>query len=183
MPHRKTPIPEVRSSEIVHHGFFDVLVDNLQLPHGPKLDYTLVHFGAHAAVVIAETTEGKLIINHEYRHPAKQWLLSCPGGRIDTGESPIQAAKRELLEETGYGGGTFSILGTVFPFPAVANQQIIFVHAKDVAYLQPPALEEFELIHSQLKTPEELFHSIASGTPVDGVLCTGLFLWKNLQQK
>lgn len=179
MPHRKIPIPEVRESEIVHHGFFDVRIDTLQLPHGPKLPYTVVSIGSHAAVVIAETQEGKLIVNHEYRHPTKQWLLSCPGGRIDTGESPIETARRELLEETGYGGGTFSILGTVYPFPAVANQQIIFVHAKNVAYIQPPALEEFELIHTQLRTPEELFHTIATGSPVDGILCTGLFLWKN----
>ncbi|MBS0651607.1 MAG: NUDIX hydrolase [Verrucomicrobia bacterium] len=179
MPHRKTPIPEVKESHIVHHGFFDVRVDTLQLPHGPKRPYTVLNIKFHAAAVIAETKDGKLLVTQEYRHPTGQWLLSCPGGRIDTGESPIEAARRELLEETGYGGGEFSLLGSIYPYPSVTNQQIFFVHAKNVEYQQPPTLEDFELIHSELKTPEELFKSIATGSPVDGVFCSGLFLWRN----
>jgi ADP-ribose pyrophosphatase len=179
VPHRKTPIPEVKESHIVHHGFFDVRVDTLQLPHGPKRPYTVLNIKSHAAAVIAQTKDGKLLVTQEYRHPTGQWLLSCPGGRIDTGESPIEAARRELLEETGYGGGEFSLLGSIYPYPSVTNQQIFFVHAKNVAYQQPPTLEDFELIHSDLKTPEELFKAIATGSPVDGVFCSGLFLWRN----
>ncbi len=183
MSPRKIPIPEVRESEIVHHGFFDVRIDTLQLPHGPKRPYTVVNLKAHAAAVIAETADGKLLITQEYRHPTGHWLLSCPGGRIDTGESPIEAARRELLEETGYGGGEFSLMGSIYPFPSVTDQQIFFVHAKQVTYLRPPTLEEFELIHPQLITPQELFQAIAGGSLTDGVFCTGLFLWKNCHQK
>ncbi len=178
MPHRKTSIPQVKESQIVHHGFFDVKVDILQLPHGPKRPYTVLNIKAHAAAVIAETKDGKLLVTQEYRHPTGHWLLSCPGGRIDPGESPMETARRELLEETGYGGGEFSLLGSVYPYPSVTNQQIFFVHAKNIEYLQPPALEDFELIHSQLRTPEELFHAIATGSPIDGVFCSGLFLWR-----
>ena len=181
-PH-KVPIPEVRESEIVHHGFFDVRIDTLQLPHGPKRPYTVLNLKSHAAAVIAETKEGQLLVTQEYRHPTGQWLLSCPGGRIDIGESPLEAARRELLEETGYGGGEFSLIGSIYPFPSVTNQQIFFVHAKNVCYVQPPTLEEFELIHPQLITVQELFDSIAAGSPTDGVFCTGLFLWKNCFQK
>lgn len=180
MPHRKTPIPEVKESHIVHHGFFDVRVDTLQIPHGPKRPYTVLNIKSHAAAVIAETKDGKLLVTQEYRHPTGQWLLSCPGGRIDTGESPIEAARRELLEETGYGGGEFSLLGSIYPYPSVTNQQIFFVHAKNVEYQKPPTLEDFELIHADLKTPEELFQAIAAGSPVDGVFCSGLFLWRNI---
>ena len=88
-----TPIPEVKSSEIALHGFFDVRIDILQLPHGPKRPYYVVDIGIHAAAILAITKEGKLVITKEYRHPTKKWLLGCPGGRIDTGESPIEAAK------------------------------------------------------------------------------------------
>ncbi len=179
MTFRKIPIPKVVESQIVHHGFFDVMVDTLQLPDGPKRPYTVLSIKAHAAAVIAETKDGKLLVTQEYRHPTGHWLLSCPGGRIDSDESPMEAARRELLEETGYGGGEFSLLGSIYPYPSVANQQIFFVHAKNVEYLQPPTLEDFELIHSQLKTPEELFDAIAAGPPIDGVFCSGLFLWRN----
>ncbi len=173
-----TPIPEVKKREIVHHGFFDLCVDELHLPHGPTRSYYVLNIHSHAAAILAITTDGKFIINKEYRHPTRQWLLSCPGGRIDPGESPLEAAKRELLEETGYGNGAFSLLGSLYPFPAVTDQKIFYVLAKGVKFVQPPALEEFELIHPQEMTETELEREIISGNPVDGILCTALMLKK-----
>ena len=170
------PIPEVTSSETVYKGFFDMRVDHLKLPHGPTRPYTVLNTRVHAVAILAKTPDGKFVINKEYRHPTGKWLLSCPGGRIDLGESPLEAAKRELVEETGYGGGTFTLLGSVFPFPAVTDQPIYYILVENATYQQPPALETFELIHTELKSERELREEIASGVPIDGVLCTALFL-------
>jgi ADP-ribose pyrophosphatase len=172
-----TPIPEVKSSEIAFHGFFDVRIDQLHLPHGPKMPYYVVDIGVHAVAILAMTQEGKFVITKEYRHPTRKWMLGCCGGRIDTGESPIEAARRELLEETGYGNGTFSLISSVHPLPALTDHQINYIFAENVEYVKPPALEPFELIHIELKTKEELFAHIASGKDfIDGVLCTAFFL-------
>lgn len=181
LPHRIV-IPEVKTSEIVHEGYFNVRVDMLQLPHGPKLSYTVLEIGVHAASILARTKDGKFVINKEYRHPPGQWLLSCPGGRIDTGESPLEAAKRELLEETGYGGGKFILVGSAYPLPAITEQVIHYIYVENAEFLQPPALEAFELIQTELKTEQELLSEIASGSPVDGVLCTALMLSRKLWQ-
>lgn len=175
-PHSPIPIPEVKSSEIVYKGFFEVCVDQLQTPGGAKMSYSSVRLGVHAVAILAKTKEGKWIINKEYRHPTGKWLLSCPGGRIDTGESPMEAAKRELLEETGYGGGRFSILGNAYQCPALADQIVYYIYVEDAVFLQPAHHEPFEVIHTELKTPAELMSEIAAGFPVDGVLCTALFL-------
>jgi 8-oxo-dGTP pyrophosphatase MutT (NUDIX family) len=174
-----TPIPEVLSSEIALRGFFDVRIDLLQLPRGPKRPYYSVGFSTHAAAILAYTTDNKLIATKEYRHPTGKWVLGCPGGRIDTGESPIEAAKRELLEETGYGNGTFSVLTHVHPLAALTDHQIYYILAQDVEYIQPPALEPFELIQVELKEEAAVYEEILKGYPVDGVLCTALFL-KNI---
>jgi ADP-ribose pyrophosphatase len=171
-----TPIPEIVSSEIALHGFFDVRIDLLQLPHGPKRPYYSVEFGIHAAAVLAFTSDGKLLVTKEYRHPTGKWVLGCPGGRIDTGESPIEAAKRELLEETGYGNGTFSLMANIHPLAALTDHQIYYVLARNVELIQPPALEPFELIHVEVMNDKEIFEEIRSCNPVDGVLCTALFL-------
>ena len=181
MSNPKIPIPKVVSSEIAMHGFFDVRVDQLQLPHGTKQPYYVVDINVHAAVILAKTKDNHYVIIREYRHPTGLWLLGCPGGRIDSGESPIEAAKRELLEETGYGKGEFSLLGAIHPFPAVCNQQIFYILATNVELVKPPATEAFELIHVELKTEKEVVHEITSGNPVDGILCTAFFL-KNLQK-
>ena len=169
-------LPEVKTQEIVYKGYFDVRVDLLQLHHGPNLSYTCLDIRANAAAILAKTTDGKFVINKEYRHPTGKWLLGCPGGRIDTGESPLEAAKRELLEETGYGQGTFHLLGSAFPLPAVCDQLIHFIYVENAVFIQPPTHEPFEFIHTELKTEAELFSDIAAGFPVDSVLCTALLL-------
>ena len=175
-----TPLPEIKSRETVYQGYFDVNVDLLQLRHGPNLTYTSIDVKVNAAAIIARTKEGKFIINKEYRHPTGKWLLSCPGGRIDTGESPIEAAKRELLEETGYGGGSYHLVGYAYPFPAVSDQIIHYIFVEDAEFIQTPSHEPMELIHTELKTKEELMSEIADGFPVDGVLCTALFFCNHL---
>ncbi|MBI2810080.1 MAG: NUDIX hydrolase [Candidatus Melainabacteria bacterium] len=172
----RIPIPDITNSEIVYKGYFDVQIDHLKLPHGPTLLYSVLKIGVNAVAVLARTKEGKFVINKEYRHPTGKWLLSCPGGRIDTGESPIEAAKRELIEETGYTGGTFKQLGAIHPFPAVSDQVIYYVLVEDAVFVQQPALETFELIHTELKTHKELLHEMKEGYPIDGILCTALFL-------
>ncbi len=174
------PIPEVKTSEIVYKGFFDVRLDELHLPHGAKMSYTSLEIGVDAAAILAKTKEGRLIINREYRHPTGKWLLGCPGGRIDPGESPMEAAKRELLEETGYGNGNFTLMGQAYPFPAVSKQVIYYIYVEDAIYIQPTHHEPFEMIHTELKTMEELLKEIKEGHPVDGVLCTALLLSKFL---
>jgi ADP-ribose pyrophosphatase len=178
--HLSIALPVVKSRETVYSGYFDVRIDLLQLHHGPNLAYTCLDIKAHASAILARTKEGKFVINKEYRHPVGKWLLSCPGGRIDTGESPMDAAKRELLEETGYGGGIFHPLGSIYPFPAVADQLIHYVFADGVEFLKAPTHEPFELIHTELKTEQELMEEIASGFPAEGALCTALLLSRKL---
>jgi ADP-ribose pyrophosphatase len=170
------PIPEVKASEIALHGFFDVRIDHLELPQGHKMPYYVVDMRIHAAAILAITKEGEIVVTKEYRHPTGKWMIGCPGGRMDTGESPIEAAKRELIEETGYAKGTFSLMAHVHPLAGLTDHQIYYVLARDVEYVKKPVLEPFELIQVELKEERELLEEIASGNPVDGVLCTALFL-------
>jgi ADP-ribose pyrophosphatase len=175
-PYPSLVLPEVKSRQTVYKGFFDVRVDLLELCPKSTLSYTCLDIKVHAAAVLARTKEGKFVINKEYRHPTGKWLLGCPGGRIDSGESPIEAGKRELLEETGYGNGSFLLAGNAYLCPAICEQLIYYICAENVEYVQSPKREPFELIHIELKTQEELMQEIADGCPIDGVLCTALLL-------
>lgn len=173
---REVALPEVEKSEIVYSGYCNLRLDHLAFPQGSKLCYTVLVTKADAAVVLAETKEGTLIINQEYRYPVSSWLLSLPGGRIDEGESPEKTAQRELLEETGYSSEHIIPLGATYPFPAISNQKIYYFFAKEAIYHHPPRHEPFELIHSALKSKETLLKEISQGIPADGILCTALLL-------
>ncbi len=179
MSHLSIPLPEITKSEVVYKGLFDLHYDELALPEGISRHYTSLLMPCDAAVTLAETDEGKLVINLEYRHPTRTWLLSAPGGRIDKGETPLETAKRELLEETGYSAKEFKLVGSVYPFPGLCNQKIYFALAYGASQVQAPKREPFELIQTTLKTLDELKQEIAQGSPVDGILCTALFYASN----
>lgn len=176
-----TIIPEIEKSQFAYHGFFDVHVDYLKWPTGFQNTYTRLDLCSSAAVVLARTSDGRFVINLEYRHPTRKWLLSCPGGRVDQKESPLETAKRELLEETGYGGGIWQSLPSIYPLPAITDQKILYFFAQDVVPLSAAKTEESELIKTLLMTKQELYQEIQSQKPVDGILCTALFLWQILQ--
>jgi ADP-ribose pyrophosphatase len=170
------PQPEILSSEIVYQGYFNIRLDHLKLPHGPELHYTSLITGHDAAVILAETEDNKLIILNEYRHPTGEWLLGCPGGRIDENEDSLIGAQRELLEETGYQSNEWILMGSIFPLPGICPQKIHYYLAKNARFVQAPKLDEFEFIHPVLKTKTELYHEIANGALTDGILCTALLL-------
>lgn len=74
--------------------------------------------------VVALTPSDEVVMVHQWRHGSQSVTLEIPGGIIDPGESPAQAAARELREETGYGGGAISSLGSVNPNPALFSNRV-----------------------------------------------------------
>jgi len=93
------------SSRTVYRGpVFWVTTDHLVEPGGIKVRRDLVHHSG-SIVVLAIDDTGKvprILLERQYRHAANDYLWELPAGRIDPGENELQAAKRELIEETGY---------------------------------------------------------------------------------
>jgi 8-oxo-dGTP pyrophosphatase MutT (NUDIX family) len=83
--------------------------------------------------VVALTPAGELVMVRQWRHGAERVTLEIPGGIIDPGESPAEAAARELLEETGFGGGSLEPLGSVNPNPALFGNRVYTFVARGVS--------------------------------------------------
>ena len=95
--------------------------------------------------VVALTEAEELVMVRQFRHGSRSMTLEIPGGLVDPGESPEQAATRELLEETGYRAGRLSSLGSISPNPALfANRchMLVAEHCEKVAEIQNSATEE-----------------------------------------
>jgi ADP-ribose pyrophosphatase len=101
----RTKKARVLSSRLAYRGpAFWVTTDQVLEPTGVRVRRDIVHHTGSVVVLAVDDTdrEPKILLLRQYRHAAQQYLWELCAGRIDAGEKPLPAAKRELLEETGY---------------------------------------------------------------------------------
>src|SRR2546428_12537377 len=109
------------SREVYRGPVFWVTSDEVIEPAGVRFRGDIVrHSGSVVILALDESgAQAKILLERQYRHAAEQFLWELPAGRIDAGESELTAAKRELLEETGYTGTRWRRGLRFFPTPAL----------------------------------------------------------------
>lgn len=107
---------KILSSEyLIKRPWLTARRDRVELPDGRVNDEYYVLEYPTWINVIAITEDGKIIMERQYRHAIGETRFEIPAGVVEPGEEPLAAAKRELLEETGYQGGEWSLLMTMAP--------------------------------------------------------------------
>ena len=171
-------LPVILNSEIVfQESFIKIERDLLQIDSFPSYHYYTLRTYPAAVAILATTPSGEFVLTHEYRHPTGQVLLGCPGGYIDGDEHPTEAARRELLEETGYEAHTYTIIGSAFPFTGFSGQKTIYILATEALPAATQKLESSEVISPLRLTPHALTTQIKEGVATDGTLCTALYFY------
>ncbi|MDH3507363.1 MAG: NUDIX hydrolase [Gammaproteobacteria bacterium] len=113
--------------------------------------------------VVAVTPDRRVVMVEQYRFGSGEVGLEPPAGIVDTSESVMDAAKRELLEETGYASEQWRYLGCVQPNPAFHDNLCHHWLAEDVESMQPPTPDPGEVLRIRLMTPDELRAEIVAG--------------------
>ena len=130
------------------------------------------------ATIVPVTPEGKLVCIRQWRPGTATIELELPGGVIDPGESPKNAAIRELREETGYRAETFIPLGTIAPNPAVLTNQCHFFLAKDVTPTGERELDAAEDIDLTFIDPSGIPKLIADKRLRHGIIIAALYYYE-----
>ncbi|CAN5631208.1 NUDIX hydrolase [soil metagenome] len=114
--------------------------------------------------VIAITRDKQVVLIKQFRHGTQEIILEIPGGMIDESEDPKDAARRELLEETGFSAEKFILLGKSRPNPAINNNTIYHFLALDCEKTQQTAFDEHESVVTKLVPLVEIGSLISDET-------------------
>lgn len=146
-----------------HLGILEVRHDWLKHPTSGKTMRRLVLESVDWINVVALTSNMESLMVRQYRFGIEACTLETPGGMVDPGEEPLTAAKRELLEETGFESDDWSYLGAVEPNPAIHPHRCHHYLAQNVHQTQEPQLGQGEAIDIELCTVEQLKNAMKNG--------------------
>lgn len=113
--------------------------------------------------VIALTKEKEVILIEQFRHGTEEVILELPGGMIDENEEALDAARRELLEETGFSADSFILLGKSRPNPAIQNNMIFHFLALNCQKTNKISFDEHESVITKIVSLPETEKLLADG--------------------
>ena len=155
------------SKSVFEGKILHVFVDDINLPNGEKgfREY-IKHIGAVA--VLPLTNDGKVICVRQYRYAVGQVTVEIPAGKLDSpDEDPIEAALRELREETGARCKRLTYLGTYLASPAILDEKINLYLARGLEFgeTDPDEDEFIDVVHIPLT---EMIERVMAGEILDG---------------
>lgn len=166
----------VSSEERYRCGIFWVTEDRAVDSDGFEIHRAVVRHGG-SAVMMPVDDKGRILLVRQYRLPAQRALWELPAGRVDPGEKVLQAAKRELKEETGYRARNWKKLASFYVSPGyVAEKMTIFVATGLVEGEARPM--EDERIECRWFSARELEQMIQASKLLDAKTILGFLLWR-----
>jgi ADP-ribose pyrophosphatase len=140
-----------------------VSVQTVKLPGGKLVDdYYQINLGQYI-VIFAQTPEGQVIVERQYKHGLGEVTLTMPSGSVERDESPLVAAQRELLEETGYVSDEWQSIGS---FVVNGNQRCGQAHyfiTQNARKIAEPNSGDLETMQILLMSSEDVLEALRTG--------------------
>ena len=165
-----------KSKEVYRCRLFHVTEDQaVDSKTGFSIDRSVVRH-AGSAVMMAVDEKKRVLLVRQYRLPADKYLWELPAGKIDPGETALQAARRELAEETGYRARKWKKLAAFWVSPGFVEERMNVYLATDLTAGTATPMDD-ERIEAKWYTRKEMREMIASGKIEDAKTLTGFLLW------
>ncbi len=149
-----------------------VFVKKERLPNGYVATFEMIrHPGA--ALIVPFLSKDKIIMLRQLRPVIGSYIYELPAGTLDKGEAPLACARREIIEETGYGAKKFTFLGKIYPVPGYSTEKIFIYKAEGLSKEERIA-EKDEVIESRIFNKTEIKRLFKQGKIVDAKTITAL---------
>jgi ADP-ribose pyrophosphatase len=167
----------ISSREVYHGPAFRVTADEVLEPSGVRTRRDIVHHSGSVVILAIEEgkSEPRVLLERQYRHAARQMLWELPAGRIDEGENDLHAAKRELLEETGYTASLWRRILSFYASPGFLAEAMNVYFARGLRP-GPAQPEADEVIYVRMVPLSAAVRMVMRGTIKDGKTIAGV-LW------
>lgn len=151
--------------------------DKVTVENGTSYREIIEHNGG--AVLAAVTDEGKLVMVRQYRKPAQRVMLEVPAGKIDKGETPLEAATRELKEETGYTPSKVEYLTEFYPSVGY-SEEVLYLYLCTGLTAGETCPDENEALDIEEIDIDTLHRMVISGEIHDAKTIIAVMIVKNL---
>ena len=172
-------LPKRLSRVVIYESpWVNLYRDKVVMPNGHVIGrYHLVDLGRGAVAVIVENSEGRILMERVARHATGSVTWELPAGGIEEGEPILEAAGREVREETGYDAHDFEHLYVYNPLNGISNMKVHVVRCK--AAQRGGSIDENEIQGVRWFSVDELGELIRKREITDGLALTGLLLHLN----
>lgn len=175
----------ILSSEVVYQGpLFRVQHDKIVEPDGKKNERDVIRHNGSVVILALDDSKSKkdpwLVMERQYRHAANQYLWELPAGKLEAGEAPLEGAKRELEEETGYRAKKWKPLVEYYASPGFLGEsmKVFLAEGLQAGDAHPEEDEEIEL---RLVKLSDALKMIEKGAILDGKTLTSVLLYTRMK--
>lgn len=154
----------------------DLRMVDVEVPGGPRFEHHVVRYPQPAAGTVVADAERGVLLLWRHRFTTDSWGWEVPAGRVDPGESPVQAAAREVLEETGWAPGPLRPLTAYFPINGSTDAHFHLFAADGARHVGDPS-DPSESEEVAWVPEGEVPGLVRSGEVRDGLSLTALLWW------
>ena len=171
---------QLNKEYMIRNKWISVRKDHILLPSGEEVDDFYIIERPKLINVIAITEGGEFIFEKQYRYAVDRECLEICAGLVEAEESPLEAAKRELLEETGYAGGVWELISEYAVDPSNMTEINYSFLAKGVKKVSVQQLDKTEELEIVLLSKQEVKSVLMKGEVLSSLMAAPL--WNYLYQ-